>query len=119
METKFSKPIYTVKSIIDEMFEVRTSIHKEHLATSSYAEHIALNEFYDGILEITDRFAEAYQGRFNTRIYNSSNSVEIVSNLRKKLQEYILSLKQDKELENIIAEAIEQCDETLYKLTLK
>lgn len=111
------KPKHSVKSITDGLFELRTNIHKQHLATFSYAEHIALNEFYDGILNITDRFAEAYQGRFNTRIYSEVSSVNLIKDMRAKLQEFILSLKQDKELENIIAEGIEQCDSTLYKLT--
>lgn len=42
-------------------FHARTNAHVLHLQSKSYAEHVALNEFYDGIIGLTDAFAETYQ----------------------------------------------------------
>jgi DNA-binding ferritin-like protein len=44
-------------------FEARTKAHIAHLQTRSYAAHKALNEYYDGIVDIADSLAEAFQGR--------------------------------------------------------
>jgi hypothetical protein len=34
-----------------------------HLNTRSYSKHVALNTFYDTVIDHADAFAEAYQGR--------------------------------------------------------
>ena len=39
-----------------------------HWKTKSYAEHKALNEFYDGVLELIDGFVEQYQGYYGGRM---------------------------------------------------
>ena len=46
------------------MFAGRTATHIMHLKTKSYAEHKALNEFYDGIIDLVDGLAEATQGQY-------------------------------------------------------
>ena len=38
-----------------------TNTHFFHWSTDSYSKHIALGEYYDGIVELTDAFAEAYR----------------------------------------------------------
>lgn len=48
--------------IIGIMFMSRTYAHMAHLATPSYAAHVALNGFYDDILELVDGIAESAQG---------------------------------------------------------
>ncbi len=45
-------------------FEARTLAHKAHLKTRSYAQHVALNEWYDGIVPLVDSLVEMYQGEF-------------------------------------------------------
>lgn len=50
--------------LVMKMFHARTAAHVLHLKTRSYAAHKALNEFYDEIIEPTDRFAEAWQGDY-------------------------------------------------------
>jgi hypothetical protein len=51
-----------MKDIIGLLFYARTVTHLEHLKTKSYAQHKALNEFYDEIVDLADELAEAYQG---------------------------------------------------------
>ena len=46
------------------MFAGRTATHIMHLKTKSYAEHKALNEFYDEIIDLVDGLAEATQGQY-------------------------------------------------------
>ena len=53
-----------VGKAIGVMFAGRTVTHILHLQTKKYAEHIALNEFYDGIVDLADDLAEATQGQY-------------------------------------------------------
>lgn len=46
----------------------RDRAHLEHWKTKSYAEHKALAEFYDGVLELIDGFVEQYQGYYGKRM---------------------------------------------------
>lgn len=50
-----------------KLFQIRDQIHLKHLKVSgvgSYAQHVALNEFYNGILDLTDSLIESYQGKY-------------------------------------------------------
>jgi hypothetical protein len=47
------------------IFVGRDLAHRQHLRTGSYAEHVALGAFYEGVIPLVDSFVEAYQGRFN------------------------------------------------------
>ena len=49
---------------IGMMFLARDVTHSAHLNTRSYAKHVALGAFYDGIIDLADKFAEAYQGKY-------------------------------------------------------
>lgn len=48
--------------LVARAMAVRTSAHMAHLITSSYAAHVALQEFYEGIVELADRLAETHMG---------------------------------------------------------
>lgn len=109
----------SAKSIVSNLFKVRDDAHKAHLSTTDYAEHIALNEFYDELLDLTDRYAEAVQGRNKTKIFEYQDGNTIVASLKNELYKVILQYKNDKDIENIIAEMIELCNKTEYLLTLK
>ena len=52
-----------MKELIALLFLAREIAHREHLKTRSFAAHMALNEFYTGIIENADAIAEAYQGQ--------------------------------------------------------
>jgi len=49
---------------IGMLFLARDVTHSVHLNTRSFSKHMALNTFYDEIIELADGFAEAYQGRY-------------------------------------------------------
>ncbi len=50
--------------IVSIAFLSREQAHREHLRTGSYAAHVALQEFYDAVVEKADAFAEVYQGTY-------------------------------------------------------
>jgi hypothetical protein len=52
-----------IGQFIAVLFLARELAHREHLRTKSYAQHMALGDFYEGVLGLTDSLAEAYQGR--------------------------------------------------------
>lgn len=53
-----------VAKIIGIMMMSRTYSHMAHLKTDSYSKHVALDEFYSGIVDFMDSFAEVAQGLF-------------------------------------------------------
>lgn len=46
------------------LFASRNEAHKAHLTTGMYSRHVALGDFYGGIIDLADTFAETYAGRY-------------------------------------------------------
>jgi len=112
---------------ISYLFHSRTQAHVYHLQTPSFAAHKALNEYYDGIVDLTDRLVESYQGKHGI-IKGYSNfglmeyeSCEEIQNYFKALVSTIESgreeLPQDSYIQNQIDEVVALINSTLYKLT--
>ncbi len=110
---------------VGTLFLARDVAHSVHLNTRSYAKHVALNEFYDNIVELADKFAEAYQGRYGMIGPISLMSAKKTSNILEFLQDsmediermrYDVCKKDDTPLQNIIDEIVGQYLSTLYKL---
>ena len=53
-----------IEQLVAKTFASRNAAHLQHWRTSSFSEHMALNEFYDEIIELVDNLVEAYQGAF-------------------------------------------------------
>jgi hypothetical protein len=49
--------------LVGLLFLGRNVAHSVHLNTRSFSKHMALNTFYDEVIDRADAFAEAYQGR--------------------------------------------------------
>lgn len=47
-----------------KMFHSRDTAHLEHLKTKSFEQHKALNDYYDGVLDLIDSLVESYQGKY-------------------------------------------------------
>jgi len=57
-----------IEQLISQVFYARNVSHWQHWRAKgegSYAKHIALGEFYDGVIEAVDELVEAYQGAFD------------------------------------------------------
>ena len=52
-----------IAQVLGIMFLSRDMAHRAHWKTRSYAQHVALGEFYNKIVDNADAIAEAYQGR--------------------------------------------------------
>ena len=107
------------------MFLARDVAHSAHLNTRSYAKHVALNAFYDGIIELADKFAEAYQGRHGLigpiSLMSAKKTGNIVEFLEDSLADiekmrYEVCEKSDTALQNIVDEIVGLYLSTLYKL---
>jgi hypothetical protein len=53
-----------LNELVSRVFASRNAAHLQHWASKSYAEHQALGEFYDEVIERLDTLVEAHQGRF-------------------------------------------------------
>lgn len=53
-----------IEELISRGFNARNVAHVKHLLSKSYAEHMALNAFYDGVVDAVDAVVEAYVGLF-------------------------------------------------------
>lgn len=111
----------TPSKFIGLLFQSRDTMHLMHLKTTSYAEHKALDKYYDGILDITDSFTEKFFGR-NGRVdivIPESKAEDAVPHL-KSLQTIIQAERENysTDLQNILDEALGLVNETLYLLTL-
>ena len=106
---------------IGMLFQSRDMMHLMHLKTESYAEHKALNAYYDSILELTDNFTESYfgyYGRVDITIPQST-AEDAISHL-KSLAKTIDAERDNYPscLQNILDEMSGLIYKTLYLLTL-
>ena len=110
---------------VGTLFLARDVTHSVHLNTRSFSKHMALNEFYDNIVELADKFAEAYQGRHGLIGPISLMSAKKTGNVIEFLEDSLADIekmrydvvdKSDTPLQNIIDEIVGQYLKTLYKL---
>lgn len=53
-----------IEQLIPRVFAARDMAHKAHWKTGSYAQHMALGDFYEEVIPAIDAIVEAYQGMF-------------------------------------------------------
>lgn len=53
-----------IEELVSRVFAARDVTHREHLRSRSYAQHIALGEFYTTAIDQVDTIVECYQGQF-------------------------------------------------------
>lgn len=51
-----------IEELVGRVFATRNATHLAHWKTKSYAQHVALGDFYDGLIEKLDSIVEMYQG---------------------------------------------------------
>jgi hypothetical protein len=115
----------TAAQLIGLLFLGRNVAHSVHLNTRSYSKHVALNIFYDRIIDAADDFAEAYQGRHGLigpiAIPAAKKTTNIIEFLQEQLDEiekgrYEVVDRTDMSLQQLIDNIIEVYLRTLYKL---
>lgn len=99
-----------------------------HWKTKSYAEHKALGEFYDGLLDLIDGFVEQYQGYYGKRMDIMRTEDDQKENIREVLEyqaewvemyRYQICERDESALQNTIDEILRLYQTTAYLLTLE
>lgn len=107
------------------LFLARDVTHSVHLNTRSYSKHVALNTFYDEIIDHADAFAEAYQGRHGLigpitlhSAKKTNNVIEFLEDSLKQIEDcrYEICDKSDSSLQQLIDNIVELYLTVLYKL---
>jgi Family of unknown function (DUF5856) len=112
---------------VGALMNSREQAHVFHLTTNSFAQHKALQAYYEGIVPLLDSWAEAYMGKYG-RLRRVTMNRRYVQD-PKKAKAYFKTLltrirnmklpRNDTYLKNIQDEIIALIRQTLYMLSLK
>ena len=111
-------------TFIGTLMQSRNQAHIYHLQTPSYAQHIALQGYYEGIIPLIDGLVESYQGKYGIlRDYKMAGTIKEDENpamyfegLCKFVEAILPSLPQDNFLINQYGEVMTLIQSTKYKL---
>lgn len=116
---------YTVcAELVSRCFAARTAMHIAHLKATTYAEHLILEDFYDRIAKVADKFIECRMG-VDGRI---ADYPDITPDLKTpplkylpELHDWVMKNRTDcadgsTELANLVDEILAAIDRTYYKL---
>lgn len=112
-----------IGKLVMELFHARTTAHVLHLKSRSYAQHVALQGFYDGVIPLADALAEAYQGEYGLietyppKYAPYSDPILLMDDLRECVDECSKEFDaDDSHLRNICDEIRALIASTVYKL---
>ena len=111
--------------VLGQLFQSRDILHLTHLATTSYAEHKALNKAYDQLLDLVDSLIESYYGTIGKRLNIKIPASEYMNANAHitYIKDYIVKHrgvfgKDNTHLQNIIDEIVALYSKTQYLLSL-
>lgn len=117
------------EELLCEMLEASAQAKVFHWQTSSFAEHEALGEFYDGFNGLMDKFIEAYQGcygrimlgcKLEVKPYTMDAPVAFLESFKSYVsQDAKMLVMGNSALSNILDEINGLVEQTLYRLTFK
>lgn len=117
-----------IAELITRLFHARTNAHILHLGTTgagSYAAHKALQEFYEGVVDLADSIAEGYQGEHELIDFSGkcvyrhvADPLKLITELKEWVEQnrYEAIEAEDTFLHNIVDEVVALCSSTRYKL---
>jgi hypothetical protein len=117
-----SKYNESAAAFVSVLFHSATVTHFMHLQTKSFAQHMALGEYYDAIVELADKWAEAYQGCYDIitnypkDFHLATDPVKYLTQIKDFVDDIRKDLPSESQLQNIVDEIADQIDSTLYKL---
>ncbi|HET8685520.1 MAG TPA: DUF5856 family protein [Methanosarcina sp.] len=112
-----------IENLVGRVFATRNAVHLLHWKTKSYAQHVALNDLYEELIERVDAIVEAYQGAFG--LIKDVNIEQVSPNdLLKHLDQEVLWIDSNREkvarkvraLENLVDNLTESYLKAIYKL---
>ena len=114
-----------IDEFIQRAFCSRNAAHIAHWRTKSYAQHVALNAFYDNIVDATDKLVEAYMGATGKVVDEIEiPAVKPIKDILKHLTDEVSWIDENRSdiangvsaLENIVDEITGLYLSTIYKL---
>ena len=112
-----------IQQFIGLLFASRDYAHKAHLNTDSFAAHMALGDFYDGIIDLADSLAETWMGRNLTKVGEipvinppKGEPLAVMKRLLDVVQDTRDFCDNDSVLSNIVDEIEQLYSSTIYKL---
>jgi DNA-binding ferritin-like protein len=99
-----------------------TNTHFFHWTTDNNSRHMALAAYYDGVVDLTDKLAESYFGKYGKILnfpsvyHQPKDPIRYMESLQNFVKEARQDLPQDSELQNIIDEIADLINTTTYKL---
>lgn len=114
-----------LEKLLAYLLHSQTQTHVFHLQTKSYAEHKALQGYYEGIDPLVDAIVEAYQGKYDLIKSYESFAIDAYSG-KAQLETYFKALSKkvedvhkqvtDTYIQNQLDTVNELITSTLYKL---
>ena len=113
-------------SFIGTLFQSRNQAHIYHLQTQSFAAHKALQEYYEGVIDLADGLVETYQGRYGILrgykmegvIKEDDNPIMYFEALCKFVETIRTKVPQDSYIQNEIDNVVGLIESTKYKLKM-
>lgn len=110
--------------LVARCFAARTAAHFLHLKSTSYAQHVALDEFYTALIDKADAYAECcmgVEGIFksfpNVPVPLDLSPLDLLTGLHKWVADHRTECACDStELANLIDEILAVIDRAFYKL---
>jgi hypothetical protein len=111
--------------MVSILLHSQTQAHTFHLQSTSYAEHKALQKYYEGIDGLVDTIVEAYQGKYGIiKGYKSYpiveyKSTESTTKILKNICDKVTKLRKccnDSWIQNEIDNVCVLLNQTIYKL---
>lgn len=123
-EAEIVSPNVTIGAFFLRLLHAATNGHILHLQTRSYAEHKALQTYYENLPDLVDNIIEQYQGAYDV-IVEYPNTYEIpipeplaeVSYVRNFVAKNRAIVGDYTSLQNQVDELMSLLDSTVYKLT--
>lgn len=106
---------------VAQSLAVRTAAHILHLTSTSYAQHIALASFYEGLADLIDRYAEIHMAEAGVVSYPSAvpprgTPTALLTEYLDLVRDELAEDAANKTKETILAEIEELTLRTLYKI---
>ncbi len=106
------------------MLQSAVQAHVLHLVSKSYAQHVALGDYYGAVPDMIDGIAETMQGKFgiltdygcDCKIDQNLNPLTYFTECLNYVNKERTSLPQDSFLQNQIDELVALLEGTIYKL---
>ncbi len=115
----------TLVELVMDLLHSAIITHIMHWQTTSYAEHIALGEFYSAMPDLVDDVVEAYQGKTKIILANFPIEMDKYEGMAPLTYLEYLSAERtecralfgtDSEIQNLVDAIADLIDSTMYKL---